>query len=61
MAGHLGVTYPETVTEWLEYPVYSTEIMYPFPLAAEMLKEPLEIERGELVVSREPGLRRRDR
>ena len=56
VAGHLGITYPETVTEWLEYPVYSNEIMYPFPLAAELLKEPLEIERGELVVSREPGL-----
>lgn len=58
-AAQLGVCWPETVIEWLEYPCYSSPGkagMYPFPLAQEILKEPLRIERGELVVSREPGL-----
>ena len=58
-AAHLGVCWPETVVEWLEYPCYSTDSragMYAFPLAAEVLEDPLEIEHGELVVSREPGL-----
>jgi hypothetical protein len=30
--------------------------MYPFPLAPEVLKQPLQIEYGDLVVPREPGL-----
>jgi hypothetical protein len=30
--------------------------MYPFPLATEILKAPLQIEKGELVVPRGPGL-----
>ena len=30
--------------------------MYPFPLAAEILNEPLEIDHGDLVVPRGPGL-----
>jgi hypothetical protein len=30
--------------------------MYPFPLAAELLKQPLEIDHGDLVVPRGPGL-----
>jgi len=55
-AAHLGLTCPETVVEWLEYPVYAEGVLYPFPLATEILKEPLEIERGELMVSRAPGL-----
>jgi L-alanine-DL-glutamate epimerase-like enolase superfamily enzyme len=58
-AAHLGVCWPETVVEWLEYPCYSSPGrvgMYPFPLAAEILKEPLEIEDGDLVVPRAPGL-----
>lgn len=58
-AAHLGVCWPETVVEWLEYPVYSTprlQTMYPFPLASEILKNPLEIERGDLILSRKPGL-----
>jgi len=57
-AAHLGICWPESVVEWLEYPVYSTEqlaTMYPFPLAREILKEPLAIERGELTVPRAPG------
>ncbi len=55
-AAHLGITWPETVTEWLEFPVYAEGVLYPFPLATEILRQPLEIERGELVVPREPGL-----
>jgi L-alanine-DL-glutamate epimerase-like enolase superfamily enzyme len=58
-AAHLGICWPETVVEWLEYPVYTSarvKSMYPFPLATEILKETLPIERGELVVPREPGL-----
>jgi L-alanine-DL-glutamate epimerase-like enolase superfamily enzyme len=58
-AAHLGICWPESVVEWLEYPCYSTPTatgMYPFPLAAEMLGEPLQIDHGDLIVSREPGL-----
>jgi len=58
-AAHLGICWAESVVEWLEYPCYSTPSqagMYPFPLAAEMLKEPLEIDHGDLVVPRKPGL-----
>jgi len=58
-AAHLGICWPDTVVEWLEYPCYSTAAragMYPFPLAAEILKEPLQIDQGDLVVPREPGL-----
>ena len=58
-AAHLGICWPETVTEWLEYPCYSAAAragMYPFPLAAEILKQPLRIDTGDLIVPREPGL-----
>ncbi len=58
-AAHLGVCWPETAVEWLEYPVYSTarlETMYPFPLATEILNEPLDIQSGILHVPRRPGL-----
>jgi L-alanine-DL-glutamate epimerase-like enolase superfamily enzyme len=58
-AAHLGVCWPETVVEWLEYPCYSTatlQSMYPFPLAAEVLSDPLKIDHGDLIVPREPGL-----
>jgi L-alanine-DL-glutamate epimerase-like enolase superfamily enzyme len=58
-AAQLGVCWPETVVEWLEYPCYSTPErtgMYPFPLADEILKDPLTIEHGDLIVPREPGL-----
>ena len=58
-AAQLGVCWPEQVVEWLEYPCYSTSTragMYPFPLASEILREPLTLERGELVVPRGPGL-----
>ncbi|MSV28947.1 MAG: mandelate racemase/muconate lactonizing enzyme family protein [Bryobacterales bacterium] len=58
-AAHLGVCWPDTVVEWLEYPIYSTRTlrsMYEFPLAAEILKEPLAIEDGNLIVPRGAGL-----
>jgi L-alanine-DL-glutamate epimerase-like enolase superfamily enzyme len=58
-AAHLGICWPETVAEWLEYPCYSSHGragMYPFPLASEMLKEPLQLDGGDLIVSRAPGL-----
>jgi L-alanine-DL-glutamate epimerase-like enolase superfamily enzyme len=58
-AAHLGICWPESVVEWLEYPCYSTPAragMYPFPLAAEVLKAPLEIDHGDFIVPRAPGL-----
>ncbi len=58
-AAQFGVCWPESSVEWLEYPCYSTPSragMYPFPLAAEILRDPLEIDHGDLIVSRKPGL-----
>jgi L-alanine-DL-glutamate epimerase-like enolase superfamily enzyme len=58
-AAHLGICWPEDVVEWLEYPVYANSgrrIMYPFPLADEILRKPLAIERGDLLVPDSPGL-----
>jgi L-alanine-DL-glutamate epimerase-like enolase superfamily enzyme len=58
-AAHFGVCFPEDVVEWLEYPCYANAGrpgMYPFPLADEILAEPLEIQDGHLVVPRGPGL-----
>ena len=58
-AAHLGICWPDSVVEWLEFPCYSTagfEGMYPFPLADEILKEPLEIDGGDLIVPNRPGL-----
>jgi len=58
-AAHLGICWPEQVVEWLEYPCYATPArvgMYPFPLAAEILTEPLALDHGDLVVPRTPGL-----
>ncbi len=58
-AAHLGICWPELTVEWLEYPCYSSPTragMYPFPLAAEILKDPLQIDHGDLIVPRAPGL-----
>lgn len=58
-AGHLGICWPDHVAEWLEYPCYSTadfQGMYEFPLAHEIVREPLQIENGALVVPDRPGL-----
>jgi L-alanine-DL-glutamate epimerase-like enolase superfamily enzyme len=58
-AAHLGICRPESVVEWLEFPCYSGHGrpgMYEFPAAEEILKAPLEIRDGELIVPRTPGL-----
>lgn len=58
-AAHLGICWPDSVTGWLEYPCYSSPSqagMYPFPPAAEILKTPLSIVNGDLVVPAKPGL-----
>ena len=58
-AAHLGVCWPESVVEWLEFPCYSTPSragMYPFPLAADVLRDPVEIDHGDLIVPKGPGL-----
>jgi L-alanine-DL-glutamate epimerase-like enolase superfamily enzyme len=58
-AAQLGICWPANVVEWLEYPCYSATGrpgMYPFPLAEEILKEPLALEAGDLVVPKGPGL-----
>ncbi|MEX2235309.1 MAG: mandelate racemase/muconate lactonizing enzyme family protein [Cyclobacteriaceae bacterium] len=50
-AAQLGVCREESVVEWLEYPCYASPGkagMYPFPLADEILKEKLDIEKGYL-------------
>ncbi len=57
-AAHLGICWPAEVVEWLEYPCYSNSGrpgMYPFPLADEILREPLRIEGGDLIVPNTPG------
>jgi L-alanine-DL-glutamate epimerase-like enolase superfamily enzyme len=58
-AAQLGICWPADVVEWLEYPCYSNSGragMYPFPLSDEILREPLSIEDGDLVVPKGPGL-----
>jgi len=58
-AAHLGICWPAEVVQWLEYPCYSKfgrPGMYPFPLADEILREPLPIEKGDLIVPPGPGL-----
>ena len=58
-AAQLGICWQDNVVEWLEYPCYSTPSragMYPFPLAADILTEPLVLDAGDLLVPRKPGL-----
>ncbi|HXS67451.1 MAG TPA: mandelate racemase/muconate lactonizing enzyme family protein [Candidatus Polarisedimenticolia bacterium] len=58
-AAHLGICWPADVVEWLEYPIYTKPrrpVMYPWPLAEEILREPFQIERGDLIVPKGPGL-----
>lgn len=58
-AAQLGVCWPETVVEWLEYPLHSNggrPGMYEFPVADEILTEPLHIEDGCLVMPDAPGI-----
>lgn len=64
-AAQIGICWPESVVEWLEYPVHryagsanipSRPGMYPFDLALEILKDRLPIEDGDLIVPAKPGL-----
>jgi L-alanine-DL-glutamate epimerase-like enolase superfamily enzyme len=58
-AAHVAICWPEMVAEWLEFPCYSGIArpgMYPFPLAEDILAEPLEIDMGDLVAPSRPGL-----
>jgi len=58
-AAHVGVCWPESVVEWLECPVYSAPGragMYPFDLSDAILKDPLPVEHGHLVLPDGPGL-----
>jgi len=58
-AAHLGICWSADVVEWLEYPCYSNSGragMYPFPLSDEILREPLAIECGDLIVPKGHGL-----
>jgi L-alanine-DL-glutamate epimerase-like enolase superfamily enzyme len=58
-AAHLGICWPANVVEWLEYPIYTKPgcpVMYPWPMAEEILRDPFEIDRGDLVVPKGPGL-----
>lgn len=55
----VGACFGKETASWLEYPCYSHRgqpIMYPFPLADEILTEPLQIENGNLVLPDKPGL-----
>lgn len=59
VAAHLGVCWPAETVEWLEHPCHGHRGkpgMYPFPLADDVLAEPLPIEGGALVVPDGPGL-----
>jgi len=58
-AAQLAVCWDENPVEWLEFPCYANggkPGMYAFPLAEELLAEPLRIEDGYLVVPDKPGL-----
>jgi len=58
-AAQLGVCWDESVVEWLEYPLHSNDGkpgMYPFPVADEILTEPLQLEAGHVVMPDKPGL-----
>jgi L-alanine-DL-glutamate epimerase-like enolase superfamily enzyme len=58
-AAHFGICFPEKVVEWLEFPCHANsgrKGMYPFPLADEILKTPLDIKDGCLTVPKGPGL-----
>lgn len=58
-AAHLGICWSADVVEWLEYPCHANDGrpgMYPFQVADDILTEPLQIENGELIVPKDPGL-----
>lgn len=56
---HLGVCFPADVCAWLEYPCYAhhgQDIVYPSPLADEILAEPLAVEGSYLRLPDRPVL-----
>jgi L-alanine-DL-glutamate epimerase-like enolase superfamily enzyme len=58
-AAHLASCFATTVCEGIEWPCYSTRERagkYPFALGDALLKQPVVIENGELIVSTAPGL-----
>ncbi|HEU4423315.1 MAG TPA: mandelate racemase/muconate lactonizing enzyme family protein [Pilimelia sp.] len=58
-AAQLGVCWPEDVVPWLEYPLHANAGragIYPFPLADDVLTEPLDVRDGVLHVPDAPGL-----
>lgn len=58
-AAQLGACWPETVVPWLELPFHATPErpgLYPFPLADEILTEPLDVSGGALRLPPGPGL-----
>ena len=58
-AAQLGTCRDESVVEWLEYPLHSNggkPGMYPFPVADEILTEPLNLQDGYLVMPDRPGI-----
>lgn len=58
-AAQLGVCWPEDVVEWLEFPLHSNDGkpgMYEFPVADEILKDPLDIQDGYLSMPDGPGI-----
>lgn len=64
-AAQIGICWPETVVEWLEYPCHrypgnasppERDGMYPFDLAWDIVKTKPRIENGDYVVPTTPGL-----
>lgn len=55
----VGACFGKETVSWLEYPCYEHRgqpILYPFPLADEILKERLYVENGDLTLPDTPGL-----
>lgn len=58
-AAQLGVCWDESVVEWLEFPLHSNDGkpgMYEFPVADEILTDPLDLQGGHLILPDGPGL-----
>jgi D-galactarolactone cycloisomerase len=56
---HVSATLSEEEAPWQEHPLFTTDdiqSMYPFPLANEILREPLDIKSGYLKMPKGPGL-----
>ena len=55
----VGACFDKKTASWLEYPCYQHRgqpVLYPFPLADEILTEPLHLENGDLLLPDSPGL-----